>query len=165
MRRQNRFRGVHRSVPDRRFNEGGNWIRASRSLTVDYFNALGKFRPAFKTMLTCDHQLRISQCKLADIKFRFGKLFKTWMVSFNAANRFHIRGAISFQQFPGLFFVLLQAGMGGQRLGGHQRPSFRGYACWVRMNQAERKFALNFYVRWARPFPRTGCALSRSSPA
>ena len=135
MRGQNRFRRFQRSVPDRRLNKSRHWIRQRRSLAVDHFNAFRKFWPALKAMFARDHQLRVGQCKFADIKSQrkhmrmFCKLFKTWMVSFNAANRLHIGGAIGFQQFFGLFFVLFQAGTGGQRLGLHQRPSFHGYAC------------------------------------
>src|SRR6476646_8550721 len=81
-----------------------------------------RFPPIFLSSLnSCsfarDHQLRVGQCKFADIKSRFCKLFKTWMVSLNAAHRLHVGRAIGFQQFLGLFLYCSMLGWAGSGLG------------------------------------------------
>src|SRR5882757_4772972 len=97
MRRQNRFRGFQRSMPDSGLNKSSDRIRLRGGLAVHYFNALRKFRPALKTVFAGDHQLRVCESKFADLKSRLRKFFKTWMASFDAANRLHICRAIGLQ--------------------------------------------------------------------
>src|SRR6202035_544055 len=61
------------------------------------------------------------------------------------------------------FLYCSRLGRGGRGSASDIRISFHGMP-GVRTNQAERRFvAIRLFERWARPFPRTGCALRARS--
>src|SRR5579859_3548592 len=85
-----------------------------RILTLQIFYALHKLWPALKSVLACNHQLRVSKNKRLAAKFRFVEFAETRMVAPDTDHRFHVSVLIGLEKFFGLFPVLLKVGMCGE---------------------------------------------------